>query len=851
MPNRSLLSLLAFWLLAFGLIAFPYRYNVFINLTLYISYYAFWFRLVGKVREWLVVPADILLGGAILMLLVDSLLVNATVYQMGFGQVGSGFEVQAFKISHIFVLAAFALLISLLVSQNGRGKTSGLLVLSLLFAFGTGLLAHESRSGQILLSLLLFAYLLKATTWLATLSKRECWLYLAVFALIFRGLWGLDLFSSPPGGPVLQENLWYTFPRFGYLLVLSYLLALLIKTPVVLVYNFATLSRKLKISTLFQSTFPLLTQLAMLVTIFYFFISGVQAERIRTAIESVFKQAENNSSVLGEIGRVTLPSTGREMIVEIGDRRLRLPPGDLPEYGVLESAGDGVNEKSTVFIFHRTASDNDDESRQIYLTPVDSNFVRSISDELSILAGTQLLAYRYVPDRWEAFLHDFKLGDLSFWGGERNLQIFPFAISPQESQDKQSASIGEPIEDSQSWMAELQVEVAQKNYVTLGRLVAPLVDPDGDRKAFYAFEILVTPNVALFRSSLAWYLLFLVLAYLAVSLVVIRRMVKFGSEINQTVVQRFNQLKTGIRQLAEGNLDYKIRIEGRDEFVELGERFNYMGEKLQDSIAEVREKERLQHELTIARQVQLDLLPRELPVIPGFDVAANLQTANEVGGDFYDVIAVSEHEFLFAIGDVSGKGTSAAFYMAQCISLFRYTPQFTRSPADIAARLNHYFADSRVDRHIFVTVIVGLVDNRKNVVRLIRAGHPKPLLVPGDSSQPLTEVNCRGIGVGLSKDRKIFASSLEETTLNFKKHDSIVLVTDGVEEAAKRITRDGAAPGPTSEFYTFDRIKQTVAAHREKSAARMLSALSDDIAAFYAGHQPVDDYTILILKRGG
>jgi len=357
------------------------------------------------------------------------------------------------------------------------------------------------------------------------------------------------------------------------------------------------------------------------------------------------------------------------------------------------------------------------------------------------------------------------------------------------------------------------------------------------------------PDLSFFTSTLSSYILLLLIGYALVNFVVVKRMVKFGSEINRIIVQKFNQLRKGIREIASGNLDYKVKVEGEDEFVELAERFNQMGDKLKESIAEAREKERLQQELAIARQVQLDMLPATLPDIQGFKIAATLKTANAVGGDFYDVVQLDDDQFLFTIGDVSGKSTSAAFYMAQCICLFRYSQQFTGKPHEIATRLNRYFSDPMIDRQVFITAIIGLVDVKSGSLRFVRAGHPPPFLLPAKKSRKINEVKFQGLGIGLQRTGDLFEKYLEDGVLNLEAGDSVIFYTDGIVEASRPYPGDAEDVDDELQFFGEEQFVRLLQGLRGHGPSEILNKVTAELDAFYNGAAPVDDYTLLVIQK--
>ncbi|MFQ5753758.1 MAG: SpoIIE family protein phosphatase, partial [bacterium] len=642
-------------------------------------------------------------------------------------------------------LSALILLFSLILVRNSEGKGGVLIGYVFLGLIGINLLKYQGFVYLLILQIILFIFLLRKTAWLEELTKIECWTYLIIVFFTFRGISKFNLFQEIEANQFEQALIWYTLPQFLYLLFKMYLLAVLVKLPIVLIYNFARLSRKLKISSLFQSTFPQIIQLCMLLLIFYFFIAGWQADKVREAmINQVDLLISGKASTAINLFKVAQDKSGSILYIK-GYQPINFS-GKLPPEGVLTVAKAKTlsNLKQVDYFLFFKSFDSNEES--VYFVKLDSSFMELVSTNSSILTGSHLLAYPDQPPSWESYVYE-----LTNWKQTHSLRIFPFGLTPQRKDDTLSARFNLNQQSSPEWIDTINKRITEHNQFTIGQVIAPLINLSMEQTGFFAFDILLLPDVSFFTSTLLTYILFLVLIYFLVNLLVIRRMVKFGSEINQMIVQKFNQLRNGIREISTGNLDYKVKLEGRDEFVELAEHFNQMGDKLKESIAEAREKERLQHELTIARQVQLDMLPLTLPEIPGFQIAATLKTANEVGGDFYDMLPLNNNRYLFTVGDVSGKSTSAAFYMAQCISLIRYSPQFTDQPREIVLRLNKYFAGPLVDRQIFVTAVVGMLDVDSSTLRMVRAGHPLPIFLPGEKTEQLRELNYDGIGIGLER----------------------------------------------------------------------------------------------------
>ena len=374
----------------------------------------------------------------------------------------------------------------------------------------------------------------------------------------------------------------------------------------------------------------------------------------------------------------------------------------------------------------------------------------------------------------------------------------------------------------------------------MGRLFFKILNANNEN-SYFAIDIYFAPGSSFFSSFIAKIILLLVILSFLFNVFVTKRVIKFGDEIRSIIVRKFNTLKTGIREISSGNLDYQVHLDGEDEFVEFGNHFNQMGIRLKQTLADQRKMDRLDHEFQIARNVQLSLLPTKLPKMPGYNIAASFETAVEVGGDFYDILEFDKNKYLYTIGDVSGKGASAAFYMAQFISLLRYSIQFTKKPEDIADRLNKYFVTHVADKQIFITAIIGILDIEKNTISLIRAGHNLPIFIPSDNNEKINEINIPGIGIGLSKTN--FKKSLKVHNFNLNGGDKLLLYTDGIPEAARLTLNDNM------EIFGEEKFIQLINESRTLSAQQLSEKINKELTQFYGKNARVDDHTTLIIEK--
>ena len=249
------------------------------------------------------------------------------------------------------------------------------------------------------------------------------------------------------------------------------------------------------------------------------------------------------------------------------------------------------------------------------------------------------------------------------------------------------------------------------------------------------------------------------------------------------------------------------------------------------------EKERLSRELVIAREVQRKLLPQTLPSAKGLSVAASSVSAQEVGGDYYDFVQVDDHQWAFIVGDVSGKGTSAAFYMAELKGIFRALSRLTDSPSTFLEHANRALADS-MERNVFISVVYGIIDLDKEVFTLARAGHC-PIAAVSQSGE-FRYLRTDGLGLGLDRGQ-LFSKVLQEETVKLQPGDVFVLYTDGVVESRNEV----------GEEFGYERLMEAVCRHHGKPVSDLHAALLGDLNRFIGEKAYDDDMTLLVLRWDG
>ena len=243
------------------------------------------------------------------------------------------------------------------------------------------------------------------------------------------------------------------------------------------------------------------------------------------------------------------------------------------------------------------------------------------------------------------------------------------------------------------------------------------------------------------------------------------------------------------------------------------------------------EKQRLEDELMIARDIQKGLLPGVLPTIPGIDIAATNISSKQVGGDYYDVIPAGEKRYVIAIGDVSGKGTPAALLMASIQASIRALVPLNLSLSELTQRVNDLMCEN-TGGNKFVTFFWGFVDTEAMTLNYVNAGHNYPYLMHAHGS--IQRLDKGGMILGVMKTMMPY----EEATVKLSHGDLLVLFTDGVSEAMSR----------DSIEYGEGRIEAILKKHGNESAQRIIDILHEDILHHAEGAQQSDDITMMVMK---
>jgi len=242
------------------------------------------------------------------------------------------------------------------------------------------------------------------------------------------------------------------------------------------------------------------------------------------------------------------------------------------------------------------------------------------------------------------------------------------------------------------------------------------------------------------------------------------------------------------------------------------------------------EKQRLETQLEVARQVQLQLLPPRDPQIDGFDISAYNFPTEEVSGDYYDWVRIYDDQLGIVIADVSGKGVPAALLMAFLRASLRAATHIGYAPHISMSKVNYLLWES-IERNQFVTAFHGILDATNRTLAYSNAGHSPALLMKADGSTRFEERG--GVPLGMFRDSRYY-----EYFETIEPGEVFVLYTDGVTEATNA----------AGEEYGRDRLVTAVRACRDESARDMIDFMHRDLIAWSEGQGVNDDVTFFVVK---
>ncbi len=254
--------------------------------------------------------------------------------------------------------------------------------------------------------------------------------------------------------------------------------------------------------------------------------------------------------------------------------------------------------------------------------------------------------------------------------------------------------------------------------------------------------------------------------------------------------------------------------------------------ELQNAQKELVEKERMEHELDLACDLQRSILQDTFPDFPGLDIAARYLPARQVGGDFYDIIPLFDGKVGIVIADVADKGLPAAIYMALSRSLIRAEAHRSQSPREVLLSFHHLLLEI-TQADMFVTVFYGILDTVNQKLTYVRAGHEYPFITRKASGECI-ELNPKGVALGMN-----LAVRLQEEEISLHPGDLIVLYTDGLIEVTS----------PSGNIFGLDQLKEVVCENSRESSEKICDLIFQQVKAIQQDAIQYDDIALLVIQK--
>jgi anti-anti-sigma factor len=303
-------------------------------------------------------------------------------------------------------------------------------------------------------------------------------------------------------------------------------------------------------------------------------------------------------------------------------------------------------------------------------------------------------------------------------------------------------------------------------------------------------------------------------------------------------VKPIQLLTDGVRAIGEGSFDGQISVEGPAEIGAIASVFNEITHKFKKAQVSIREQEKLQKEMEVAKEIQQSLLPKKMPDVSGYDIAPLYQAAAEVGGDYYDFVEVDDDTIGVVVADVSGKGVPGSLVMTMIRTALRMEARGNKNASDVMAKMNE-FVTNDMKKGMFVTMFYVILDSQNRIISYASAGHNPMILYRYETNETFF-LNPRGFPVGISlPDEKLFRKSINVEKIKLKKDDMLLIYTDGVTEAMN--TR--------REQYGENRLLGMIKQYGHLHPKAFIDKLDGDIKKFTGGHPQNDDITIVAVKE--
>ncbi len=305
----------------------------------------------------------------------------------------------------------------------------------------------------------------------------------------------------------------------------------------------------------------------------------------------------------------------------------------------------------------------------------------------------------------------------------------------------------------------------------------------------------------------------------------------FGFYLIRYITRSLNVIAYGYEKIKAGRLNYRLPFIGKDQLGSMGRSFNGMVSSIESLMTQVTEKEKYQEELRIARDIQMSLLPNMNELESRDNIAASCIPAQEVGGDYYEILKTEQGETGIFIADVSGKGTSAAFYMAELKGVLLALKHLWGRPRDLMMSMNEILQPA-LSSNVFISAAYLLLRPGPGRGMMVRAGHCPAFHLKKDGS--VQDLMPPGIAIGIVKPL-VFAKIMEVAEFDMEPEDRVVLYTDGLDEMTFH-----------QEMYGTRRLKELLRQHPGLPVGELRDLILEDVLNFLSSESQNDDLTLVI-----
>lgn len=341
----------------------------------------------------------------------------------------------------------------------------------------------------------------------------------------------------------------------------------------------------------------------------------------------------------------------------------------------------------------------------------------------------------------------------------------------------------------------------------------------------------------------AWLMLLAVITIGVLFFIIEIAALVMGLALARSITTAIHGLFVGTERVRQGDFTHRIAVQSGDQLGQLADSFNQMSTSIEHLLEQAAEKRRLEEELRIAREIQMSLLPSGPLDMAGVSMTALCVPAREVGGDYYDYFRLGERRFSVLIADVSGKGTSAALYMAELKGLLLSLSQIHQSPRQLLIEVNRIISD-HLDTRSFITMTYAVIDLEARTMVFARAGHTPVVYLPaagaegGPRHAQVLVPDGMVLGLRVPNIERLFPHHLTEQTIDLRPGDVLALYTDGITEAMNA----------AGDLFGDARLSHLIEQHAQLEAPELRERILREVEAFAGAEDQHDDLTMILLK---